>query len=85
MERLYSLYLLRGDALDDALFNPVHHVLLLHAAMQVLKLHLVVQPLLHLIGHHVQSLPVIGLQQHSHIVLMEDGRRSITNLDLVPL
>lgn len=75
-----SLYLLWGDALNNALFDPVHQVLLLHAAVQVLKRHLVVQPLLHLMGHHVQTLPVIGLQQHSHIVLMEDGKRSVTEL-----
>ncbi len=85
MEWPYCQYLQWGDALDDALLDPVHQVLLLHAAVQVLKRHLVVQPLLHLIGHHVQPLPVIGLQQHSNIVLMEDGKRSVTNLDLVPL
>lgn len=79
------LYLLWCDALNHALLHPVHHVLLLHAAVKVLKLHLIVQPLLHLIGHHVQTLSVVDLQQHSHVILMEDWMKIIRNLHLAPV
>lgn len=50
-------------------------MLLLHAAVEILQLNLVVHALLHLIGDHVESLPVVGLQEHCDIVLGKRHRQ----------
>lgn len=63
--------LLRTDAADHIVLHPFDHVLLLHLAMEVLHSNLVVQAPLHLIGHHVEPLSVVDLQQHGDIVLSE--------------
>ena len=61
--------LLWGDAVDDTLLHPVHHVFLLHADVELLQRDLVVHAFLHLVGDHVESFPAVGLKKHCDIVL----------------